>query len=361
VRPLPLSLLEVAPVGAGSTTTDALRATIALAGRAEQLGFTRVWVAEHHGMAGIASSAPAVLISAIAGATDTIRVGSGGVMLPNHAPLVVAEQFGTLAALYPDRIDLGLGRAPGTDQRTAAALRRSAAQLSAEDFPQQLGELACFLAGEFPAGHPYANVGAVPHAEQTPPIWLLGSSDYSAQLAGLLSLPFAFAHHFSGENTQAALNLYREVFRPSAALPEPYAMVTAQTVCAETDDEARRLALPSALSFIRLRQGRPGAVPTVEEAEAHQWTDAEWRFVEERWANQAIGSRATVAQRLADLVDSTGASELMITVPVQDIGGRLHSLELTRELFGPHPLPAGLAETAPLAFPRAPEGETVSR
>jgi luciferase family oxidoreductase group 1 len=357
---LPLSLLDIAPVGADSTTTDALRTTIALAQRADELGFTRVWVAEHHGMPGIASSAPAVLISAIAGATSRIRVGSGGVMLPNHAPLVIAEQFGTLAALYPERIDLGLGRAPGTDQRTAAALRRSAAQLSGEDFPQQLGELASFLAGEFPAGHPYERVDAVPHATHVPPIWLLGSSDYSAQLAGLLSLPFAFAHHFSGENTLAALEIYRSVFRPSEGLPEPYAMVTAQVVCADTDDEARRLALPAALSFVRLRQGRPGPVPTVEQAQAHEWTPSEWRFVEDRWANQAIGSRETVTQQLGDLLKATEASELMITVSAHGQADRIRSLELTRDLFGPEPLPAGMAAGNLLAFPRTGAGETVT-
>jgi luciferase family oxidoreductase group 1 len=349
--PLPLSLLDIAPVGAGSTTTEALHTTIALAQRAEQLGFTRIWVAEHHGMAGIASSAPAVLISAIAGATRTIRVGSGGVMLPNHAPLVVAEQFGTLAALYPERIDLGLGRAPGTDPRTAAALRRSAAQLSAEDFPQQLGELACFLAGEFPPGHPYEQVGAVPRATHIPPIWLLGSSDYSAQLAGLLSLPFAFAHHFAGGNTLAALKVYREAFRPSEDLPEPYAMVTAQVVCAETDEDARRLALPAALSFVRLRQGRPGPVPTVEEAASYEWSAAEWAFVEDRWANQAIGSRETVARQLGTLLSQTQASELMVTVSPYDPAERIRSLELTRELFGPAPLPQGLAAAGVLSFP----------
>jgi luciferase family oxidoreductase group 1 len=321
-------------------------------------------VAEHHGMPGIASSAPAVLISAIAGATHTIRVGSGGVMLPNHAPLVIAEQFGTLAALYPDRIDLGLGRAPGTDQRTAAALRRSAQQLSAEDFPQQLGELACFLAGEFPDGHPYQHVGAVPHAATVPPIWLLGSSDYSAQLAGLLSLPFAFAHHFSSGNTLAAFELYRRRFRPSEQLPEPYAMVTAQTVCAETDEDARRLALPSALSFLRLRQGRPGPVPTIDEAQAHDWTDAELAHIEGRWADQAIGSRETVARQLGNLLRSTGANELMITVAVQDRADRIASLERTRGLFGPDPLPQGLAGNGQLTyshFSAAPEGETVTR
>jgi luciferase family oxidoreductase group 1 len=337
-------------VGASTSTTDALQATIALAVRADQLGFTRVWVAEHHGMPGIASSAPAVLIGAIAAATRTIRVGSGGVMLPNHAPLVIAEQFGTLAGLYPGRIDLGLGRAPGTDPRTAAALRRSAEGLSAEDFPQQLGELACFLAGEFPDGHPYQQVLAVPRASEVPPIWLLGSSDFSAQLAGLLSLPFAFAHHFSAHNTVPALQVYRRAFRPSEHLPEPYAMIAAQVVCAENDAAAERLALPSALSFVRLRQGRPGPVPSVEEAEAHDWTPTEQAFVAERWASQAIGGPAKVTAQLSELLAATQADELMITTQVSDPIERIRSLERTRALFGPDPLPVGLANAGVLGL-----------
>jgi luciferase family oxidoreductase group 1 len=356
---LPLSVLDVAPVGADAGTTQALRATLALAARADELGFTRIWVAEHHGMPGIASSAPAVLIGAIAATTTSIRVGSGGVMLPNHAPLVIAEQFGTLGALYPGRIDLGLGRAPGTDPRTAAALRRSPGMLSADDFPQQLGELACFLAGEFPDGHPYAQIGAVPHAAEIPPIWLLGSSDYSAHLAGLLGLPFAFAHHFSGANTLPALHVYRESFRPSAGLSQPYAMVTAQVVCGADDADAERLALPSALSFLRLRQGRPTAVPTIDEAANYPWTDLERRFVADRWANQAIGGVDTVAQQLRDLLKATAADELMITTQVQDEDDRIRSLERARALFGTAELPRGIASAGVLGFgqPAEPAGE----
>jgi luciferase family oxidoreductase group 1 len=334
-------MLDLAPVGEGADTTAALRATIAVAERADQLGLTRMWVAEHHGMAGIASSAPAVLIGAIAAATKKIRVGSGGVMLPNHAPLVVAEQFGTLAALYPDRIDLGLGRAPGTDPRTAAALRRSATQLSAEDFPQQLGELACFLAGRFPDGHPYQHVGAVPHAAHTPPIWLLGSSDYSAHLAGMLGLPFAFAHHFSGENTLVALKRYRESFEPTPELPEPYA---------EDDATAEWLALPSGLSFLRLRQGQPAAMPTPEQAAAYPWTPMERQFVADRWRGQAIGGPEKVRRQLGDLLEATAANELMITAHVYEPAARMRSLELTRDLFGPAELPRGLQTAGTLGF-----------
>jgi luciferase family oxidoreductase group 1 len=340
--PVPLSVLDLAPVGEGSTAADAVRASIASAQRAEALGYTRFWLAEHHNMPGIASSSPAVLIAAVAGATRRIRVGSGGVMLPNHAPLVIAEQFGTLAALHPGRIDLGLGRAPGSDQLTAAALRRSSGPQGADQFPEQLGELACFLAGEFPAGHPFARITSVPAGEPQPPLWLLGSSLYSAELAGLLGLPFGFAHHFSGTHTLPALARYRQTFRPGGLLREPYAMVTVQAVCAPTDDEASRIALPGALSFLRLRQGRPGRLPTPEQAAAHPWTPAEQQFVQERRDGQAIGSPATVRAALARLLEQTTADELMITTQVHDPQHRIRTLELVRDLFDE--VPAGLQQ-----------------
>lgn len=339
---VPLSILDLAPVGEGATSSEAVRATIELAQHADELGFTRFWLAEHHSMPGIASSAPAVLIGAVAAATDRIRVGSGGVMLPNHAPLVVAEQFGTLAVLHPGRIDLGLGRAPGTDGQTAAALRRSAQQLGPDDFPEQLGELACFLAGEFPEGHPYGGIHAVPHAAEAPPIWLLGSSLYSAELAGVLGLPFAFAHHFSGTHTLPALARYRSVFRPSAALEEPYAIVTVQAVCAPDDEEAERIALPAALSFLRLRQGRPGQLPTPEQAAAHPWTPEERAFVAQRGDGQAIGGPETVRAALADLLASTAADELMLSTLVHSPADRLRSTELIRDMFDK--LPSGLGQ-----------------
>lgn len=330
---LPLSVLDLAPVGEGATPAEAVQATLALARRADELGYTRFWLAEHHGMPGIASSAPAVLIGAVAGATERIRVGSGGVMLPNHAPLVVAEQFGTLAALYPDRIDLGVGRAPGTDQRTAAALRRSTTPLGPDDFPEQLGELACFLTGEFPDGHPYQAVQAVPQAATAPPIWLLGSSLYSAELAGILGLPFAFAHHFSAMHTLPALETYRAAFRPSAALERPHAMVTVQVVCAADDAAADRIALPAALSFLQLRQGRPGRLPTPEQAAAYPWRPDERAFVAQRRHGQAIGGPDTVRAALGDLLAATAADELMTTTLVHSPADRLRSLELVRGLF----------------------------
>jgi luciferase family oxidoreductase group 1 len=330
---LPISVLDLVPVGEGIDPSESVAASIELARRADELGFTRYWLAEHHNMPGIASSAPAVMISAIAGATTRIRVGSGGVMLPNHAPLVVAEQFGTLAALYPGRIDLGLGRAPGTDQFTARALRREATP-SADDFPDQLGELGSFLAGEWPEGHPYRNIRAVPHPTQQPVIWLLGSSLYSAELAGLLGMPFAFAHHFSSANTLPALQRYREAFRPVGDLDAPHAMVTVNVLCAPTDAEADRIALPSALSFLRLRQGHPGPLPSPETAAAHPWTDVELAFAAQRREGQAIGGPETVEKQLAAVLEATRADELMITTMAHDPADRLRSTELVRALIG---------------------------
>jgi luciferase family oxidoreductase group 1 len=329
---LPLSVLDLVPVGEGVDSSAAVAASLSLARRADELGFTRYWLAEHHNMPGIASSAPAVMIGAVAAATERIRVGSGGVMLPNHPPLVVAEQFGTLAALHPGRIDLGLGRAPGTDRFTAAALRREA-NPAADEFPDQLGELGCFLAGAWPEGHPYAAIQAVPHASVQPVIWLLGSSLYSAELAGLLGMPFAFAHHFSAANTLPALETYRRNFRPGRELDEPYAMVTVNVLCAPTDEDADRIARPSELSFLRLRQGRPGPLPSSETAAAHPWTDQERAFVAQRREGQAVGSPETVEKSLAAVLEATRADELMITAMAYDPADRIRSIELVRELF----------------------------
>jgi luciferase family oxidoreductase group 1 len=346
---VPLSVLDLAPVGEGVTHGEALRQSIALAQAAEDLGYARFWLAEHHSMPGIASSATSLLIGQVAAATRAIRVGSGGVMLPNHPPLVVAEQFGTLTALFPGRVDLGIGRAPGTDQVTARALRRSVDALSAEDFPQQLGELLAFFKGTFPADHPYRAITAVPGLGDAPPLWLLGSSGYSAQVAGLLGLPFAFAHHFSGENTVPALELYRRSFQPSDVLDRPYAMVAVNVIAAEDDAQARRLALPGQLQFLRLRTGDPGKLPTPEEAEAYPWTPAERAFGEERMADQAVGGPETVRRKLAALLERTGADELMVTSMLHDPADRVRSLEITRALF-PAELPAAYAD-APLGEP----------
>lgn len=332
---VPLSVLDLVPVADGASATDALAHSTRLVQRAEQLGFTRYWVAEHHAMPGIASSSPPVLIAHLAGATERIRVGSGGVMLPNHRPLVVAEQFGTLEALHPDRIDLGIGRAPGTDPRTAAALRGvSAARLQApDDFPQHLVELAAYFRGD-------ADVLAVPAAGNAPSLWLLGSSGYSAEVAGTLGLPFAFAHHFSSQNTLPALQIYRERFRPSAMLSEPYTMIAASVFCAETDDAARDLALPSALQFLQLRLGNPRTLPGPEEVAAFEWTDQARAFVEQRQADQIIGSPDTARAGVEELVGRTGVDELMVTTSTYRGEDRLRSYELLADAVG---MPSGAA------------------
>lgn len=325
---VPLSVLDLVPVGTGYTPAEALHASVHLARRAEELGFTRYWLAEHHNMPGIASSATAVVIGRIAAATSLMRVGAGGMMMPNHAPLVVAEQFGTLDGLHPGRIDLGIGRAPGTDEVTAQALRRCADQLSADDFPARLAEVRAFLVGGFPDSHPYARITAVPGRGAEPQIWLLGSSGYSAQLAGHLGLPFAFANHFSHRNTVPALQLYRSEFRPSDVLARPYAIVTASVVCAEDEQRARWLAAPSGLSFLRLRAGRPSTLPSPEEAAAASLSEQE-QAAFARWsAGHVVGTPDTVREQLADLQDRTGADELMISTMLHDPADRLHSYEL---------------------------------
>jgi luciferase family oxidoreductase group 1 len=324
---VPVSVLDLAPVAAGTTAGQALRYTTELAVRVEELGYHRLWVAEHHNMPAIASSSPAVLIAHLAAATSRIRVGSGGVMLPNHAPLVVAEQFGTLEALHPGRIDLGIGRAPGTDQLTALALRRTMEGLSAEDFPRELADLMGFFAGDVER----QRIVATPGRGDSPAVWLLGSSGYSAQLAGLLGLPFSFAHHFSAANTLPALALYRQSFRPSQWLDEPYAMVAVSAVCADTDERARYLAGPAILSFLRMRQGRPQPLASPEEAAGYPYTDLELEFAQQRFEGQALGSPETVAAQLAELLAGTAADELMLTTMVYDIADRIRSFELIAE------------------------------
>jgi luciferase family oxidoreductase group 1 len=323
---VPLSILDLAPVSSKSDTTEALRNTTELARSAEQWGYRRFWVAEHHNMPAIASSSPAVLLAHLAASTSTIRVGSGGVMLPNHAPLVVAEQFGTLESLHPGRIDLGVGRAPGTDQRTALALRRSVAGLSAEDFPNELADLIGMLAGD------PNRLRAVPTAAGLPQLWLLGSSDFSAHLAGQLGLPFSFAHHFSAGNTEPALAVYRSHFQPSQWLDAPYAMVAVNAACADTDDYAEYLAKPGWLSFLRLRTGSPIPLPTPQEAQRYEFSPAEQAFVESRKQGQALGSPDTVRGQLTDLLGRTGADELMITNQIYDLTDRLRSYELIAAL-----------------------------
>ncbi|MFE1366893.1 LLM class flavin-dependent oxidoreductase [Streptomyces anulatus] len=343
---VPLSVLDLVTVGQGRTATQALRTSVDIAKLTERRGFHRFWVAEHHSMPGVASSSPAVILAHIAAHTERIRLGSGGVMLPNHAPLVIAEQFGTLEAMAPGRVDLGLGRAPGTDGATAAALRRSdRLNEGADDFPQQLMELIRFLDDDFPDGHPYARIHAVPGPVQAtapggvqsahrPPVWLLGSSGFSARLAGTLGLPFAFAHHFSAQNTIPALDLYRESFRPSAVLDAPYALIGVSALAADDEREARRQVLTGALSMVRLRTGRPGLIPSPEEAAAYDFSPMEREFVDGWLANVIHGTADEVRGGLDDLAKRTGADELMITANAHGGEARLRSYDLIADAYG---------------------------
>ncbi|GHH32504.1 LLM class flavin-dependent oxidoreductase [Streptomyces candidus] len=338
LAPTPLSVLDLATVGVGATPTDALRTSVDIARLAESRGFHRYWVAEHHSMPGVASSSPAVILAHLAAHTERIRLGSGGVMLPNHAPLVIAEQFGTLEAMAPGRVDLGLGRAPGTDGATAAALRRGDnPHEGADEFPRQLAELTRFLEDDFPDGHPYSRIHAVPGPVQghrnTPQVWLLGSSGFSARLAGTLGLPFAFAHHFSARNTIPALDLYRESFRPSETLDAPYAVIGVSALATEDEGEARRQVLTGALNMLRLRSGRPGLIPTPEEAEAYPFSSLEREFVDGWLANVVHGTPDAVRTGLDDLAKRTGADELMLTANAHSGAVRVRSYELIADAY----------------------------
>jgi luciferase family oxidoreductase group 1 len=324
---LRLSVLDLAPVGQGSNPAAALSHSVELAQLAERLGYHRVWVAEHHNMPGIASSSPPVLVAHLAAKTSTLRVGAGGVMLPNHAPLVVAEQFGMLEALHPGRIDLGIGRAPGTDPVTAAALRRSPAALGADDFPEQLRDLFAYFDGTHP------QITAVPGRGYQPAIWMLGSSDYSAQVAGVLGLPFSFAHHFAAHNTLPAVAAYRASFQPSTELARPYTMIGVPVICATTAERARWLAGPSKVSFVRLRQGRPTQLPAPEDAATYTFTPLERELVKTWTAPLVCGDPQTVREQLLTLAAATEADELMITTMVHGHDDRMRSYELVAEAF----------------------------
>ena len=322
---IPFSVLDLAPVTEGSTPSQAFAHSLDLARWAEQLGYTRYWLAEHHNMPGIASAATAVLIGHIAGGTSRIRVGAGGIMLPNHAPLQVAEQFGTLASLYPGRIDLGLGRAPGTDQPTARALRRY--YEAAETFPADVRELLAF----FQPATPGQVVQAVPGAGVEVPVWLLGSSLFSAQLAAALGLPFAFASHFAPDAMDEALMLYRRDFKPSARLAKPYAMLGVNVVAAESDGEAKRLFTTQQQSFINLRRGRPGLIPPpIDDIEAY-WSATEKYGVERALACAVVGGPDTVKAGLAAFIERHRPDELMVTANVFDHAKRKRSFELAMQ------------------------------
>lgn len=328
---VPLNVLDLAWRGYGQTNADAVAGSITLAQRAEQLGYGRYWFAEHHGMPGIASSSPAILIGAVAAKTSRLRVGSGGVMLPNHAPLVVAEQFGTLKALYGDRIDLGIGRAPGTDGVTALALRRTREGLDASTFPRELADLIGFFHGMSPT-NPMSKLLAVPGLGDAPEIWLLGSSGFSAELAGVLGLPFAFAHHFAGDNTERALEIYRASFRASEFLEAPHSMIAVNVITDDSPEVVRREMLPGAITFIRMRQGLKPSPVSVEEALAYEFSPLELEFIAHRNARQAVGTPDEVRARLESLLKSTGVDELMVQPAGATLEGRLRTLEIVRTL-----------------------------
>jgi len=319
---IPFSILDLAPVTEGSDASQAFRNTLDLARLGERLGYHRYWLAEHHNMPGIASAATAVLIGHVAGGTSTIRVGAGGIMLPNHAPLQVAEAFGTLASLYPGRIDLGLGRAPGTDQPTAKALRRYFD--SADAFPHDVLELL----GYFEPAKPGQPVRAVPGAGIEVPVWLLGSSLFSAKLSAQLGLPFAFASHFAPDAMDEALALYRRDFRPSARLQQPYAVLGLNVVAADSDDEARRLFTTQQQSFISLRRGRPGLIPPpIDDIESY-WTPPEKLMVERALACAVIGAADTVKDGIAAFIARHRPDELLLTANVFEHAARRHSFEI---------------------------------
>jgi luciferase family oxidoreductase group 1 len=319
---IPFSILDLAPIPQGATASDALRNSLDLAQHAEKWGYKRFWLAEHHNMPGIASAATSIVIGHVAGGTKTIRVGAGGIMLPNHSPLVIAEQFGTLAALFPGRIDLGLGRAPGTDQSTARALRRDVAA-SADRFPEDVLELQHY----FEEAEPGQKIRAIPGTGLQVPIWLLGSSLFSAQLAAQLGLPFAFASHFAPADMMAALRLYRNLFKPSKQLKHPYAMLGINVVAAATDDEARRQFTSLQQSFTYLRRGMPRQIPPpIDDIESF-WSPTEKALASQTLTVSAVGSSETVARVLQNFVEITNPDELMLTAHIYDHKARLDSFE----------------------------------
>ncbi len=326
-EPVRFSVLDLSPILAGSDAGQAFRNTLDLARHAEHWGYQRYWLAEHHNMPGVASAATAVVIGYVASGTSTIRVGAGGIMLPNHAPLVIAEQFGTLESLYPGRIDLGLGRAPGTDHVTARALRRD--QIGKGDsFPEDVLELQAY----FRPVQPGQAIRAVPGAGLNVPLWLLGSSLFSAQLAAELGLPFAFASHFAPDYLQAALELYRSRFQPSEALARPYVMLGINVVAADTDEEAQRLVTSLQQQFVNLRRGRPGPLQPPVKNLAGYWTATEKAGVEHALRYAVVGARVTVQRGLEEFITQTNADELMVTAQIYDHTARLRSFEIVAEV-----------------------------
>jgi luciferase family oxidoreductase group 1 len=328
-----LSVLDLSPVSAGTPASQALRNTLDLARHADTLGFMRYWVAEHHNMPAIASSAPDIMIGQIAAVTKNMRIGSGGVMLPNHAPLMVAERFKVLAALFPGRIDLGLGRAPGTDPATSYALRRRQGISEEDDFLERFQELMLLETRGFPAGHPVHNVQAMPSDVALPPIYLLGSSDYSAQLAGQIGSAFAFAHHFATFDAVEAMRLYRESFRPSVSHDKPYAILGTHIVCADTDEEAERIAQTVDLNTVRRARGEMLPLASPEDAAKVDYTPVDRARIAQSRARISVGSPATIRAKLMPLIEATKADELMVTTMVFDHEARKRSYALLPQAF----------------------------
>ncbi|HEX8611771.1 MAG TPA: LLM class flavin-dependent oxidoreductase [Telluria sp.] len=323
---IPFSVLDLSPITQGSTARVSFQNTLDLAQHAERWGFQRYWLAEHHGMPGIASAATAVLLGYVAGGTSTIRVGAGGVMLPNHSPLVIAEQFGTLESLYPGRIDLGLGRAPGSDQATARAMRRNL-QSDADEFPQDVVELMDYF-----SENSRRPVMAVPGAGLKVPVWILGSSLFGAQLAAHLGLPYAFASHFAPAQMMQAVDLYRAQFRPSAQLDKPYVMLGFNVFAADTDEQAALLATSMQQAFVNLRSGRPGRLQPPVSGYLDALGPQERGMLDQVLSCSAIGAPQTVEHQLRQFIERTGADELMITSQIFDHQARLHSYEIVGQV-----------------------------
>jgi luciferase family oxidoreductase group 1 len=326
-----LAVLDLSPVPSGVPAGQALHNTLDLARAAERWGYGRYWLAEHHNLPAMACPSPEIMIGQVAAATTRIRVGAGGIMLPNHSPLRIAEAFRVLEALYPGRIDLGIGRAPGTDPVTAYALRR--AGQTAEGFPDQLAELLAFAGGGFPEGHPFRAVVAEPRDVALPPVWILGSSEYGAQMAASLGVGFAFARHMNPRGAESVMRLYRESFRPSERLAEPRAILALSAVCADTAARAEELVSSMGLAVVRMRTGRPSPLPAPEEALAYRYTAAEADQVRRYRRAQVVGEAAAVHDEIADLAARTGADEVMVMTMVHDHGERLRSYELIADAF----------------------------
>ena len=321
---IPLSILDLVPVRAGSTAADAMREAVDLAQLAERLGYLRYWFAEHHGMAGIGSSAPEILIAHVAAATERIHVGSGGIMLPNHAPLRVAEVFHTLHALHPGRIDLGVGRAPGTDPATSRALR----PFDAEQFPQQLQEMLLLSTRSFPPEHPFGSVRVIPQDVALPPIWVLASSGATAAFAGAMGLGYGFARHFSPAPPGPPIRAYRDAFRPSAQFAQPHVILGVAAICADTQAQAEYLATSTDLAWVRRHRGQLLPLPSPEEASAYRYGLDDHAVIEANRARQFVGTPRHVATLIRELVDTVGADEAMVTTMIYDVEARRQSYEL---------------------------------